>query len=168
MTPKLSYLFIFLTITFSTTGQDTTDQSLFKNGIYIENLGITIPWSTDYKNIVSVGNPKVDNSRKSFTRFTWDSVRILNGVSVNLSLTISRRTMKTNKSLQLITFHGRINVSDFPKIARYLNDYTNNKSSDHQPTNSGGWKINGTMIKSGIHKRQSDLGFFDIQKVFPK
>ena len=47
MTPKSYHRIIFLIVALSAPGQPTVDTSkktLFENGIYLENLNITLPW----------------------------------------------------------------------------------------------------------------------------
>ncbi len=133
---------------------------------------MTIPWSADYKKIVSVGNPIIDTPHRNTVRFKWDSVKILNDVIINLTFYLSKQQIRKEKPLQVLNFSGVIDTSDIRRIKRYLADYTKlgGDYDDDKNQTSGGWKINGTMMKIGVHKwrHQPVVGLCDIQKVLPK
>jgi hypothetical protein len=167
MTAKFSSLLLLLILSLYSFGQETTKQNLFLTGIYLDNLNVAIPWETDYKKIISFGNPIADTFSNGDINFKWDAVRILGDISINLRLHVSRNQIRKSKPLQVITFSGVIDISDIERIKKYLKDYTNSKGScyDYKNESVCYWKINGCNIRVG---RWKSGGFFGIQKLLPK
>ena len=157
------------TFSICTVGQDTARHDLFRNGVYLENLNITIPWYADFNKINNYGNPRVITKSDKGHLVFWDSVKVLNGISVTFRYVHSKLHSKKGGYNPLTTLWGTINVKDFERVKDYLNDTPNSHQTsfkDYKSETSYYWTINNCrvrLIRMKTRRHYNECSF-DIQK----
>lgn len=147
---------------------DTLNNNLFENGIYLEDLKVLIPWYTDFDSIKLYGNPTVDTITGRSLSVTWDSVKILGGVTITLRSQPYKIFLGKGKYSKLTTLYGTIDERDIGRIKKYLEASTGVPGDNSKTKNSNVyyWLINNCNVRLGKIKRpnMNYQCFFNIQK----
>jgi hypothetical protein len=118
---RWTFLFITLLTTKIAFSQSEHNDSsnTFQNGIYLENLNITIPWAVRFSEIRKYGNPKIDKTRKSYYVVTWDSLEILKGIVVELEIPFEKKLLCKRDSMRY--FFCYLRSEDAERVRNYFN-----------------------------------------------
>jgi len=154
----------------SATCQDSTQvknelSKFFKNGVLIENLGVTVPWDLKLKDISKYGNPKVVKSSKRRFILLWDSATIWGGTKIDLRF-ISAILGGGHKKIKATNLLGPISVKDGERLRHYFEKYYGppNRVGRSRGFKSYLWKIDeGSGIFLLLHEHR-DEGHLEITK----
>ena len=102
---------------------DSSKRISFSTGIYLENYDVTIPWDLQIHDVRKYGKPKIDTLSKRKWLVSWDSVKILNGITVNLKCHASKGLFGTDKYSKMDVIIAEIDPRDFDKIQYLLAKY---------------------------------------------
>lgn len=150
MNLKLLHIIGISLFSFYATGQKLNEisPSLLKDGIYLENTEVMIPWKTTLDSIKNYGNPKVVHVRKNYTEAQWDSVKIFNGLKLNLTGYFWNPPGKR----KLKHFYSYVDSALIPTLKTHLDLYFSTKGKKKggkKDTYFYGWDIYNCHIRIG-------------------
>jgi hypothetical protein len=120
----------FILITKKSCGQaiEFKDSTLFLEGIYLENLNTILPWEINFKQIEKYGNPSINKDlyHSNQILIKWDSVKILNNVTVNLYINQPKKFLNQNTYKRIKVFNAYIDSIGEQKLISFFLKYTNN------------------------------------------
>ena len=138
---------------------------LFFDGIYLEDKDVKIPWETNYTEIDKYGNPKLSQSpnHKEWTLIKWDSVRILNGITLSLQLERPNKIIKKNIVQGTPTIISFIDSTTAEKLILFFKNYTqkNGYVAKSKASSYTRWTINGRRVFVGLSKRNGYVFWID-------
>jgi hypothetical protein len=110
-------------------GQKTdtiNDQQLFAKGIYLENLKILLPWHINFTDLSKIGNPMftTDTLHRGQINITWDSITILNGIKINLTVKVLKKILVEVKSYPVRVYNFTTDSNGVEKLKNYFAKYT--------------------------------------------
>jgi hypothetical protein len=137
---------------------------LFRDGLYLENLKVIIPWKIKSKDFKLYGNPQIKKVNFRLIYLVWDSVKILNGISANVTIQVPKSIITRNKEITFTTFHCKVLAKDINVIRDYLRKCTGKLEliSRHSPDYFYYWINEGIMTRVGFIKGAG--GVLEIQR----
>ena len=142
---------------------DSLDKGIFSKGIYLENLGITIPWELDCDQLKNYKPSGIKVQSKRRNVMTWDSVKILNGILTSINYECSKPIMPKKGYKKIITLTCPITSEDAKKLNIFFNRYSASSVVDKRDaSNICMWSINDCIVVLASHKKYGHL--LNIQK----
>lgn len=154
----------------SATGQDSTHvnnelSKFFADGIYLENLDVTVPWDLKLEDASKYGNPRVIKIKKKRFVLGWDSATIWDGTKMDLKF-FSAMLEAGPKNVKLMNMIGSFSLRDGEKILQYFKKYA---GAPNYVGSTGYfafyyWRIEeGIKVRLYIHKHK-DFGHLEIER----
>lgn len=138
---------------------------LFKSGLLLEDKNIIIPWGTSFKTIRDYGNPRITRVTKTVIDVSWDSVRILGGISANVIYTYSKSLLEKESATNVKMFYIDIDSSSLVPLHILLENYTHSpgKHTKYRTSEYYYWFVDGCNVKLGSFGNK--FFYLRIQKV---
>jgi hypothetical protein len=136
--------------------QGVGNTNLFKEGIILEKLKLTIPWLVDLKEIHNFF-PKRLYKRKNFDRAEWDSVSLFGNISVHLFISFSKSILPRKLDNKMDNIFCLIKPENEQKIKLFLDSCTSRPAIIMKSKRKYGyhWVINNCLVELGLNKRFS-------------
>jgi len=143
-------------LSFGQKGDGISDAQLFSEGIYLENLKILVPWKFNFGEISKYGNPVIvdDPNHRDQNLIKWDSVKILDGIVINLSYNKPKKYFKKNLASKITMMIGSTDSEGIEKLSSFFRKYTGRPGGfikDKKVTLTQ-WTINGHKVYVGYGK----------------
>lgn len=151
--PVLFFYIMQFADCFSQATDTINDNLLFSKGLYLENLKIHIPWEIDFSEINKYGNPLItkDPRHRNQVLIKWDSVKILNNITVSVEINKPKKYLKENTYKKIISISGTADSINIQKLNSFFAKYTNRKGDfmKKRKVVYTQWKINNCLVYVG-------------------
>ena len=132
------------------------NNTLFLNGIYLENLKILLPWEINFSDFSKIGNPSCmkDPYHRNQVYVKWDSVSILEGIKVNLRVQIMRKFLCEDKSISILIFNFTTDLTGVKNLKKYFVEHTGKSGTilKGRKFNYTRWIISDRFVMTGKNK----------------
>lgn len=131
------------------------------NGVFLENLGVTIPWEMHVEDIERYGNPHIVKHSKHSLWLYWDTATILRGTYIKqlrFSSDVHKCFSCSQKQEKLITLQGPISIKDGKRIQGYLEGYSGVPGTLSSTARFWiyYWMVDQGMVLIYFHKRRDE------------
>lgn len=90
-----------------------------QNGLFIENLNVSIPWKVVLDKPQDIGNPDIKEVTDKYAEVQWGEVHVLGGLKLNLKADIR----KVREAWWLSHFYSFVDSASIETIKNHLDAY---------------------------------------------